>query len=88
MVRTGDMLDIDDVIEHLAIDLLGIVPDDESIIISTNKGEPAVLNSYSKAGEAYRNISRRIAGEEVPLMNLDDGGFINRVRRLLGLRTG
>lgn len=89
MVRTGDMLDVDDVIEHLAIDLLGIVPDDESIIISTNKGEPAVLNSYSKAGEAYRNISRRIAGEEVPLMNLDDGGgFINRVRRLLGLRTG
>jgi septum site-determining protein MinD len=89
MVRTGDMLDVDDVIEHLAIELLGIVPDDESIIISTNKGEPAVLNSYSKAGEAYRNISRRIAGEEVPLMNLDDGGgFINRVRRLLGLRTG
>jgi septum site-determining protein MinD len=74
MVRTGDMLDVDDVIEHLAIELLGIVPDDESIIISTNKGEPAVLNSYSKAGEAYRNISRRIAGEEVPLMNLDDGG--------------
>jgi len=88
MVRTGDMLDVDDVIEHLAIELLGIVPDDESIIVSTNKGEPAVLNPHSKAGEAYRNISRRIAGEEVPFMNLDNGGgLMDRVRRLLGLRT-
>lgn len=89
MVRMGDMLDVEDVIEHLAIDLLGIVPDDESIIISTNKGEPAVLNSASRAGEAYRNIAHRIAGDEVPLMNLDSrGGFMDRVRRLLGLRTG
>ncbi|CEO89347.1 MAG TPA: septum site-determining protein MinD [Syntrophaceticus sp.] len=89
MVRMGDMLDVEDVIEHLAIDLLGIVPDDESIIISTNKGEPAVLNSASRAGEAYRNIARRIAGDEVPLLDLENrGGFMNRVRRLLGLRTG
>lgn len=89
MVKRGDMLDVDDVIEHLAIDLLGIVPDDESIIISTNKGEPAVLNSHSKAGAAYRNISRRITGEEVPFLNLENGGgFMERVRRLLGMRTG
>lgn len=89
MVRMGDMLDVEDVIEHLAIDMLGVVPDDESIIISTNKGEPAVLNSASKAGEAYRNISHRLAGDEVPLMNLENGGgFMARVRRLLGLRTG
>ncbi|HHV34526.1 MAG TPA: septum site-determining protein MinD [Syntrophomonadaceae bacterium] len=89
MVRMGDMLDVEDVIEHLAIDMLGVVPDDESIIISTNKGEPAVLNSASKAGEAYRNISHRLAGDEVPLMNLENrGGFMDRVRRLLGLRTG
>jgi septum site-determining protein MinD len=89
MVKRGDMLDVDDVIEHLAIDLLGIVPDDESIIISTNRGEPAVLNSSSKAGAAYRNISRRITGEEVPFLNLENGGgFMERVRRLLGMRTG
>jgi len=89
MVKTGDMLNVEDVIEHLAIELLGIVPDDETIITSTNRGEPAVLNSNSRAGEAYRNISRRIVGEEVPFMNLDaGGGFIERVRRLFGLRTG
>ncbi len=89
MVRRGDMLDVEDVIEHLAIELLGIVPEDETIIISTNKGEPAVLNPHSRAGEAYRNISRRILGEEVPFMDLEaDGGFFDRVRRLFGLRTG
>jgi septum site-determining protein MinD len=89
MVKRGDMLDVEDVKEHLAIELLGIVPEDESIIISTNKGEPAVLNVNSRAGEAYRNISRRIVGEEVPLMDIEDAGaFMNRIRRLLGLRTG
>lgn len=89
MVKSGDMLDVEDVIEHLAIDLLGIVPDDESIIVSTNRGEPAVLNDHSKAGKAYRNISRRIAGEEVPFLDLENGGgFMERIRRMLGLRTG
>lgn len=89
MVKRGDMLDVDDVNEHLAIELLGIVPEDELIIVSTNKGEPAVLNVGSRAGEAYRNISRRIMGEEVPFMHLEGNGtFVNRVRRLLGLRTG
>jgi septum site-determining protein MinD len=83
------MLDVEDVKEHLAIELLGIVPEDESIIISTNKGEPAVLNVNSKAGEAYRNIARRIMGEDVPLMDIEESGaFMNRIRRLLGLRTG
>lgn len=89
MVKRGDMLDVDDVNEHLAIELLGIVPEDESIIVSTNKGEPAVLNVNSRAGEAYRNISRRITGEEVPFMDIEGNGtFMNRLRRLLGLRTG
>ena len=89
MVKRGDMLDVEDVKEHLAIELLGIVPEDESIIISTNKGEPAVLNVNSKAGEAYRNIARRIMGEDVPLMDIEENGaFMNRIRRLLGLRTG
>jgi septum site-determining protein MinD len=89
MVKRGDMLDIEDVIEHLAIDLLGVVPEDETIIVSTNRGEPVVINTNSRAGTAYRNISRRIVGEEVPFLDLEaNGSFMDRVRRIFGLRTG
>ena len=70
MVRKGDMMAMEDVTEILAIDILGIVPDDESIVISANKGEPAVTYSNSKAGQAYRNIAQRIMGNDVPLMEL------------------
>ncbi|MDE6357933.1 MAG: septum site-determining protein MinD [Eubacteriales bacterium] len=70
MVKKGDMLAMEDVTEILAIDILGIVPDDESIVVSANKGEPAVTDSSSKAGQAYRNITQRIMGNEVPLMEL------------------
>lgn len=84
MVRKGDMMDIDDVNDILAIDLLGVVPDDETIIISTNRGEPAVMDSASRAGEAFRNIVARIEGEDVPIMSLDfDEGFFDKIRRLM-----
>ncbi|MEW6661351.1 MAG: septum site-determining protein MinD [Bacillota bacterium] len=86
MVKKGDMMDIDDMIDILAIGLLGVVPEDEHIVISTNRGEPAVLDKASRAGEAYRNISRRIAGEDVPLMDLEaNEGLMGRLRRLMGL---
>ncbi|MGE5583203.1 MAG: septum site-determining protein MinD [Bacillota bacterium] len=84
MVRKGDMMDISDVNDILAIDLLGIVPDDESIIISTNRGEPAVMDPGSKAGEAFRNIVARIEGEEVPFMSMDfDLGLMDKIRRFM-----
>jgi len=87
MVKRGDMMDIDDMIEILAIDLLGVVPEDETIVISTNRGEPAVTDKNSKAGEAYRNIARRITGENVPLMNLTiENGFFQKLKKLIGLR--
>src|SRR5690554_1173428 len=63
MVRKGDMMDINDVNDILAIKLLGVVPDDEVIIVSTNKGEPAVLSRNTKAGMAFRHIVQRIQGE-------------------------
>ena len=85
MVRKGDMMDIDDMIEILAIQLLGVVPDDDAIVVSTNRGEPAATNAHSKAGEAYRNIARRLRGEQVPLMNLEEAGLLNRLRRMMGL---
>jgi len=71
MVRRGDMMSSDDVCEILAIDLIGIVPDDENIVISTNQGEPLV-GSDSLAGRAFMNICQRIMGEDVPFMDLDE----------------
>lgn len=83
MVKRGDMMTIDDVTEILAIDILGVVPDDETIVISTNKGEPAVTSEISKAGQAYRNITRRITGEDVPLMQLEiQEGFMDKLKKL------
>jgi len=83
MVKRGDMMAMDDVTEILAIDILGIVPDDESIVISANKGEPSVTDPSSKAGLAYKNISKRILGETVPLMDLDvDKGILNKIKKL------
>ena len=69
MVKKGDMMSIDDVVDILSINLIGAVPDDENIVISTNNGEPLVGNE-SLAGQAYMNICRRILGEEVPMLDL------------------
>ncbi|MEW5865474.1 MAG: septum site-determining protein MinD [Bacillota bacterium] len=85
MVRRGDMLGIDDVIDILAIDLLGVVPDDESVITSTNKGEPAVLDGVSRAGEAFRRIAARIEGEEVPFMSMEVPSLWLRFKRFIGV---
>lgn len=70
MVKRGDMMSSDDVVEILAVDLIGVVPDDENIVISTNQGEPLVGND-TMAGKAYMNICHRIMGEEVPLLDLE-----------------
>jgi len=84
MVRKGEMMAVEDVNDILAVELLGIVPDDETIITSTNKGEPAVMDTYSKAGEAYRNIVARLEGESIPFMSLDyDLGFFGRLKKMI-----
>ncbi len=88
MVKKRDMMSIDDIIDILAIDLLGVIPDDEKIIISTNKGEPVVADVNSRAGQGFRNIARRILGEQVPIMDLDvEKGFMDKLRRLFGIKT-
>lgn len=71
MVREGNMMSSDDVVEILAVDLIGVVPDDEQIVISTNNGEPLV-GSDSKAGRAYMNICHRVLGEDVPYLELEE----------------
>ncbi|MBE5837399.1 septum site-determining protein MinD [Butyrivibrio sp.] len=70
MVKRGDMMSAEDVIDILAVDLIGQVPDDENIVIATNNGEPLVGDN-SLAGQAYMNICRRIGGEQVPFLDLD-----------------
>ena len=73
-------------IEILAINLLGVVPEDENIVISTNRGEPIVLKAdKSRAGLAFQNIARRIDGEELPLMSLERDTLINKLKRIVGL---
>lgn len=71
LMNQGDALDINEITTHLSIDLLGIIADDESVITSSNKGEPIVMNPANRAALGYRNIARRILGESVPLMSMD-----------------
>ena len=79
MVKEGNMMSSDDVVDILAVDLIGVVPDDEHIVISTNNGEPLV-GSDCLAGQAYMNICKRVLGEEVPFLNLDvTKGFLQKL---------
>lgn len=83
MVRRGDMLHTDDVIDVLAIKLIGIVPDDETIIISTNQGRPIAMENGSLAGQAFRNIASRLMGQNVPFINFEENGsLIKRLSKL------
>ena len=65
MVKKGEMMDVDDIVDLLSIELIGIVPDDEYIITQTNKGEPVIMNKRAPAGKAYIEIARRLLGENI-----------------------
>ncbi|WP_044642236.1 septum site-determining protein MinD [Risungbinella massiliensis] len=82
MVKDGDMLSVERVQNHLAINLLGIIPEDRRIIRSSNTGEPVILDDKSVAGQAFSNIARRIAGEEVPFLELESATLISKIKRL------
>ncbi|GAE34963.1 septum site-determining protein MinD [Halalkalibacter akibai] len=87
MMKNGEMLDVDEIASILAIDLLGIVVDDEEVIKHSNKGEPIALHTTSKASIAYRNIARRILGETVPLMSLDEQkGVFAKIKSFFSVR--
>lgn len=82
MMNSGDMLDVDEIVNVLSIELLGIVIDDENVISASNKGEPVALSPDSKASIAYRNISRRILGESVPLLSFEEEeGLFSKVKK-------
>lgn len=87
MVRSGEMLEIDEICRILALTLLGVVPDDESVIKGSNAGEPAVFDETSRCAVAYRNIARRILGDTVPFMQLEEyDGVMGKFRKFLGAR--
>jgi len=86
MVRRGDLMSVADVVEILTIEVLGVVPEDESVVVTINRGDPAVLMTQSRAGQAYRRIARRLIGIPVPIPDLEEElGFVGRLRRLIGI---
>jgi septum site-determining protein MinD len=83
LIQRGDMINTDDVLELLAVQLLGIVPEDEHVIISTNLGKPVALDNKSKAGVAFNNIARRMMGDDIPFMDLEHkSDLIQRLSRV------
>lgn len=79
MVKRGDMLSVEDVLDLLAIQLVGIVPEDENVIVASNRGTPMAFDNKSKAGQAFHNIANRLMGKEVPFMEVDNPGFFQRI---------
>ena len=79
MVRSGDMLSVEDVTDILSAELLGIIPDDEEVIDTTNKGEPIVLQAESRLAAIYDKIARRLEGDLVPFTTFTAPGFFARI---------
>ena len=86
LVSKGEMRGIDDVLDILAIDLLGVVPEDSNLVLSSDRGIPIVLDPNAPTAQAYHNIAQRILGNNVPLMQFEEPGFWAKVRRFFGRR--
>lgn len=89
LIESKDMMSVDDVVEILSAELIGIIPEDTGIITSTNKGEPIVNDEKSLAGQAYNNVARRIIGEDVPFLNLDEPkGMVAKMKKFFSNLIG
>ena len=87
LVKQHDMLSAEDVLDLLGIQLIGIVPEDEGVIVGSNRGTPVAQDPKSRAGQAFRNIAHRLKGEEVPFMDLDkQSGLWDRIQKMAGRR--
>lgn len=83
MVKKGEMMDVDDIVDLLSIDLIGVVPDDEYIITQTNKGEPVIQNKKAPSGKAYIEIAKRVLGEKIEVtIPGQERGFFAKLKRL------
>lgn len=80
--RKGELRDVDDILDILAIDLLGVVPEDKTIVLATDRGMPVVLNERNWVSQAYRNIAQRVMGNNVPLMDFREPGLLGSLSRL------
>ena len=78
LVKRGDMMTAEDVVDILSIPLIGVVPDDENVVISTNRGEPLV-GSQTLAGRAYRNICYRVMGRQIPMETGKPASILSRI---------
>lgn len=80
LVERGDMLNTEDVLNILALPLIGVVPDCDKVISSTNMGDPIIRDPKAQSGEAYRRIAKRILGEEIDYLDLSvKKGFFKRI---------
>ncbi len=89
MTQNGEMLDVSDILDSLAIKLIGVIPDDKNITVSTNKGEPIVLDEESLSGKAFMNVAKRLLGENIPIEDLSaqtEKGFIFMLKKLFGIK--
>lgn len=87
MVRRGEMMDVDDIVDLLSIGLVGVVPDDEYVVTQTNKGEPVVQNRKAPSGKAYLEIARRVLGENIEVtIPGREKGFLEKIKRLLRIK--
>jgi len=85
LVRKGQMLAVRDVKDILNVEILGVIPEDERILRASNKGEPAVMDSKSSAGAAYRRVALRLLNPELaPPIPDSDGGLLGRLHRFFG----
>lgn len=90
MVESNDMMSVDDVVDILSCELIGVIPEDTGIITSTNRGEPIVNDENSMAGKAYINVAKRIMGEDIPLLDINEpkgfAAFIAKIKKIFGAK--
>lgn len=90
MVRDGEMLDVTDVLDILAIGLIGVVPEDDSVVKSANRGEPLTFSDTSPAALAFQRIAMRLTGQDVPFPKFEEengGGIFAGIRKLFGIKN-
>lgn len=88
LMRSGDMMSIEQIIDILRINLLGVIPNDDRIVIATNRGTPIVADMSSQAGQAFRNVAKRLSGENIPLMDFikpKQNLFVKQLHKLKSL---